>query len=315
MSSFPLIAALALVTFASSSSKMCGAQDRAATVSATSPTAVKVAAARKSAKDGLTYVRIGPGTFEMGCTIEDGMCRDNEKPRRLVSLSEDFWIATTEVTVEAFRRFVADSTYETEAERKGSGSVLSQTGWKTRKGAQWRSPGFIQDGLHPVVLVSWSDANAFCQWSGGRMPTEAEWEYAARGGLEGTRYVWGTSPIPLVGGRKQANVADESASGVSTPPFESEYDDGAAYTSPVGAFEPNGFGLHDMAGNVLEWCADAADPDRRIARGGAWNNPPQFMRLSRRSIFSSGTALTILGIRCARDAAPPDDTVPREGRE
>ena len=257
-------------------------------------------AARTDAKDGLGYVWIEPGTFTMGCAAEDGGCRDDEKPRRVL-LSTGFWMARTEVTVDAFQRFVADSKYETTAEKEGFGGVLAKTGWENKKQATWRSPGFAQVGRHPVVLVSWNDATAFCEWAGGRLPTEVEWEYSARGGIEGARYVWGDAAIPIVDGRKHANVADESASGVSTASFESDYDDGFAHTSPVGTFVPNDFGLHDMAGNVLEWCADGAGLDRRMARGGAWNNPPQLVRVSRRSRFSARVSLNILGFRCVRD--------------
>ena len=146
------------------------------------------------------------------------------------------------------------------------------------------------------------------KWSANRslrhLTTGEEWEYAARGGQEGAKYVWGEGSVPIVDGGKHANVADESASGVSTPSFESEYSDGFAHTSPVGSFEPNGFGLHDMAGNVLEWCADASGPGHRLARGGAWNNPPEFVRVSRRSRFPAETATNILGFRCVRDVAP-----------
>ena len=270
----------------------------------TSPEAQGEGVIRTNARDGLEYVWIEPGTFVMGCAAEDDECRDNEKPRRQVLLQNGFWMAQAEVTVEAFERFVSDSKYATTAERDGRGAVLKRTGWENAEGANWRSPGFGQNGRHPVVLVSWHDAEAFCEWSGGRLPTEEEWEYAARGGQEGAKYVWGDESLPIVDVRKHANVADRSASGVSTPSFESEYADGFAHTSPVGAFEPNGFRLHDMAGNVLEWCAGVSAQGHRMARGGAWNNPPELVRVSRRSRFAAEAVMNILGFRCVRDVAP-----------
>lgn len=257
-----------------------------------------VVATRTNPRDGLAYAWVEPGTFAMGCVTKDTECRDDERPPRRVAVPKGFWMTTTETTVGAFQRFVADTRYETTAEQMGLGGVLTRSGWENREGANWRSQGFEQGPRHPVVLTSWNDANAFCRWTGGRLPTEAEWEYAARGGVDGVTFVWGQAPPPIVNGRRHANVADRSASGVSVPRFEAGYDDDAPYTAPGGSFAPNGFGLHDMAGNVLEWCADEAPPDQRAARGGAWNNPPELMRASRRSSFAPETALTILGFRC-----------------
>lgn len=167
-------------------------------------------------------------------------------------------------------------------------------------------PSYGLKDENPVVNVSWHDAKAYCNWSGGRLPYEAEWEYAARGGNTGiaknnrTIFVWGNEiPISPV-----ANLADETflKSGYyDNPAFHifRGYDDGYATTSSAEAFPPNGFGLYDMAGNVLEWCEDWYDQeyykttpsknpkgppagDRRVLRGGAFDTTPTITRISRR---------------------------------
>jgi len=257
---------------------------------------------------GLTYVRIPPGEFVADCRADDPACREGEKPLRRVRVRDGFWMTATEVHVGAFRRFTAATGYRTAAERRGVGGVLGREGWENREGASWRAPGFDQNDDHPVVLVSWADARRFCTWAGGRLPTGTEWAYAAHGGDGSARFVWGDEPAPVVDGRRQANVADLSAMGVSVPEFDLDYDDGAAFTAPVARYVANGFGLYDMAGNVLEWTADSAATNRRIARGGAWNNPPELTRISRHSPFPAAAVTNLLGFRCARDHPPQPES-------
>jgi len=210
-----------------------------------------------------------------------------------------FWMDATEVTNEQFEQFVKATGYVTTAEKApdpqeilkqlpaGSppprpeslvpGSLVFTPGarpvwWTWTPGADWRhpeGPGSSLSGRenHPVVHVSWDDATAYARWCGKRLPTEAEWEFAARGGLTGQSFVWGEEPSP--GGRCMANVWQGKF------PESNAIEDGFAATAPVATFPPNGYGLFDMAGNVWEWCSDRYDPAlyRRQTGNGVIVNP------------------------------------------
>jgi len=256
--------------------------------------------------------------FQMGCVPEDGTCQFHEKPRHQVTLTRAYALLATEVTQGQFRTFASAMAYRTLAEREGWGFVFDRDGYHRQDGLSWRVPGFFQEDDHPVVQVSWDDAAAYCAWAGGRLPTEAEWEFAARGGIDGARFVWGDT-ADGIRTPKAANVADEAV----RPHYPwwvvfPNYRDGFSWTAPAGSFTANAFGLFDMAGNVWEWTADwyapsgyasspAVDPrgpasgQSRVARGSSWGDEPLVLRISERSYQIPEHRSYFHGFRCARD--------------
>ena len=287
---------------------------------------------------GMKLIRIEPGEFEMGSPDTDKDAEDDEKPQHRVRITRPFYLGTTEVTVGQFRRVMESAGYRTEAERDGKGSW----GWDEQAKAfkqdpkyTWRSPGFTQTDEHPVVNVSWNDAIAFCnmlsereglrpyyrlgagEQSGGdgyRLPTEAEWEYACRAGTT-TCYTSGDDPEALA---KVGNIADGTAK-AKFPEWiwAIAGEDGYVFTAPVGRFRANSWGLHDMHGNVWEWCGDGykadyykespgADPvgppqaAGRVVRGGSWSRSPRVCRSANRSWYAPGNRSSDLGFRVAR---------------
>ncbi|WP_374455228.1 formylglycine-generating enzyme family protein [Nocardioides sp.] len=219
-------------------------------------------------------VRLPGGTFAMGDDGPDARTEDGEGPVRAVTVSA-FSIDVHTVTNAQFAAFAAATGHLTTAERLGwsfvfaghvhpdaQGHVLASSPidlpwWSAVAGATWTSPqgrgSSIAERLdHPVVHVSWHDAAAYAAWAGRRLPTEAEWEYAARGGLEGARYPWGDELMP--DGEHRCNIWH------GTFPEHDEAADGFAGTAPATWFAANGFGLHQCVGNVWEWCGDWFDP-------------------------------------------------------
>ncbi len=245
-------------------------------------------------KTGIEFVRIPGGSFDMGSN--DG--ESDEKPVHKVTL-KDFYLAKTEVTVGQFKKFVQAKNHRTDAEKEGWSYAWSGTEWKKVDGASWRKPGFDQTDSQPVVCVSWNDAKAFCDWAGLRLPSEAEWEYAARCGPKQYKYSWGNS---APSGRKGGNVADETSKRkFNWSPIFDGYDDFYAFTAPVSSFDPNDFGLYDMTGNVWEWCADwyqnsyegapkdgsawiggVKNTQSRVLRGGSFSDFPIYARAANR---------------------------------
>jgi sulfatase modifying factor 1 len=225
-------------------------------------------------------VLVPGGSFLMGNSFEGG--DEDERPVHEVRLSS-YLIGRHEVTVGEFRQFVEATGYVTTAEQGEGASVFVGTKVEKRPDANWPNPYFEQDDRHPVVCVSWYDAAEYCNWrsrkerlqpcyagsgdeitcdfaaNGYRLPTEAEWEYAARSRGKRVKYAWGDGE-PYVNGRPAGNAKDEAARrewGVKK--FWQGYDDGYACTSPAGSFAPNELGIHDISGNVYEWCWDWYD--------------------------------------------------------
>lgn len=213
------------------------------------------------------------GSFVMGTEAQEGFPADGEGPVREV-LVEPFHIDETAVSNAQFAQFVHETGYVTEAERFGwsfvfhlfiseitrdrvEQNVPNAPWWFRVDGSDWRHPegrdSHIDERMdHPVVHVSWHDATAYCKWAGKRLPTEAEWEMAARGGLNQKRYPWGDELRP--NGKHQCNIWQGKF------PEVNHASDGYAGTAPVKSYEPNGFGLYQMSGNVWEWCVDWFSP-------------------------------------------------------
>ena len=219
---------------------------------------------------GQVFVR--GGSFAMGDHFDEGEPSDGETPVHIVEVG-DFHLDATCVTNAQFTSFVEATGYVTEAEELGVSAVfhlafrgapadvLSRVEeapwWLAVRDAHWRQPEGAGSGIedrqdHPVVHVTWNDANSYADWAGKRLPTEAEWEYAARGGLAGARFVWGDDLMPS--GEWQCNIWQGDF------PVRNTEEDGFLTTAPVRTFTPNPFGLYQMAGNVWEWCADWFDP-------------------------------------------------------
>ena len=291
-------------------------------------------------------VWIPGGTFLMGA--EDG--QEDEKPVHRVVV-DGFWMDRHEVTNEQFEKFVKATGYITIAERKPDpkdfpgappdklvpGSIVFTPPpgnvpldnhfiwWSYVPGANWRHPEGPQSNLdgrerHPVVHIAWDDAAAYAKWAGKRLPTEAEWEYASRGGAEQQPFMWGTEQVP--NGKWRANIWQGRF------PNENSLADKFRVTAPVGSYVANGYGLFDMAGNVWEWCADWYLPDyyerspdrnppgpstsfdpnepgvmKRVQRGGSYLCSDLYCkgyRPSARMKSSPDTGLSHSGFRCVR---------------
>jgi formylglycine-generating enzyme required for sulfatase activity len=228
---------------------------------------------RTNLKDGLKYVWIPPGTFMMGCSPGDNDCQIDEKPPHQVTMTKGFWMGQTEVTVEAYRRYVNVTV------------------------TPINMPGGQREGQDPVVNVTWNEAAAYCQWAGGRLPTEAEWEYAARGGSTQARY---------------GDINDVAWYGANS----------GRHAHQVAQKRANGFGLCDTLGNVWEWVNDWYDEkyyqntpspnpsgpgsgQLRVLRGGSCYDVPGHVRVSNRGRLNPRLRVDGIGLRCAREAVNP----------
>lgn len=279
-----------------------------------SPTAPQlgIGSTQVSAQDGMVMVYVPPGEFTMGS--DD--CNSDERPVHTVNL-DAYWIDQTEVTNAQFAAFVADSGYQTAAEKAGwSYTYLPDEGWSDVSGTDWQHPQGPESSLsgldqHPVVHVSWKDAVAYCDWAGRRLPTEAEWEKAARG-TDGRTYPWGDDFDCTKG-----NFGDFIDAG-------GESCDGFNRTAPVGSFSDGAspYDALDMAGNVWEWVADWYDADYysnssssnpqgpssgeyQVARGGGWFGDEGLIRSAGRDWIIPFYSSYLHGFRCALSAASP----------
>ena len=253
-------------------------------------------------------VTIKGGTFSMGSNSG----QPNEMPVHEVKVA-DFRLDKHPVTVAEFARFVKATSYQTDAERFGDAGVFNfQTqNWELKRGANWRKPlgpdGESAQDNHPVTQVSWNDAQAYCLWAKKRLPSEAEWEYAARNaGKTNTLYSWGNELI--VDGKFKANVWQ----GNDISAVQGE--DGFKFTSPVGYFVVNQLGIADMGGNVWNWCEDTfamypgnnenytVDPNSKVMRGGSFFFDPALDKsftVTFRAPNTAETSLFNIGFRCA----------------
>ena len=269
-------------------------------------------------------VVVPAGSFMMGSPSHEAGRGDDENPRHLVTISKPFAVGKYEVTRREFAAFARAT-----GRNMGGGCWyfnLDREGedkWKRDEARSWHSPGFEQTDMDPVTCVNWHDAQAYANWLSEktnkryRLPSEAEWEYAARGGTRTSRY-WGDGASAQC---VHANGADET--------FQKRYSgwviascrDGYVHTAPAGSFSANGFGLHDVLGNVYEWVEDcwneryAGAPSdgsawtfgecaRRVRRGGSWLSSPRHLRSADRLRYTARDRISYFGFRVTRTLVP-----------
>lgn len=280
-------------------------------------------------------VSIEGGEFWMGTDSNEGFPADGEGPVRKITV-DSFYMEKYPVTNRQFAEFIKATNYKTEAElfgwsfvfysfisektaKKVKQTVRGTPWWAVVEGATWDHPegpdSSIEDRLdHPVIHISWNDAIAYCKWAGKRLPTEAEWEYAARGGLEQKRYPWGDELHP--NGKHVCNIWQ------GTFPSKNTKKDGFLGTAPVHHYPANDFGLYQMAGNVWEWCSDWFTPyaelkgglknpqgpsqgQARVMRGGSYLCHKSYCnryRVAARSSNTPDSSTGNIGFRCVIDS-------------
>jgi formylglycine-generating enzyme required for sulfatase activity len=275
-------------------------------------------------------VVVPAGSFTMGSPATDDDADDRESPQHVVTIRQSFAVGKWHVTVDQFGAFVRETSYEASPKCH----TLDAKG-EERTDRSWRNPGFVQQGSHPVVCVTWNDAKAYVDWLAKktgkryRLLSEAEWEYAARGRTtpgDYPRFWFGDDEKDLC---RNGNGADQAAiralDAVPRLTF-APCNDGYVYTSPAGHYAPNAFGLYDMAGNAWQWTEDCyhiegyagapddgsawiaggcmrsssndGNPGLRVVRGGSWGDGPKSLRAAQRSGFDVGSAF--FGFRVAR---------------
>jgi formylglycine-generating enzyme required for sulfatase activity len=250
------------------------------------PAGLEPGATRELKKAGLQFSWIPAGEFLMGCVPGDSDCAPNESPRHPVRITRDFWITKTEVTAKSYNEF-----------SRATGAPMPKP---TNTNKDWLLRA------NPVTRISWESAQAYCQWLGGRLPTEAEWEYAARAAVAGRIFPWGDKPDP-----DQANMFGKAKD-------KNKRDQWDEYTSaPIGSFDGNAWGLMDVSGNVREWVLDWYDPAwykpqqvtdpkgpetspvlSRVVRGGDFYSNVNALRLSAREFRKADDVDNRTGFRC-----------------
>lgn len=259
--------------------------------------------------DGLTYVWIPPGIFQMGCSPGGSECFDSEKPAHRVTISRGFWMGQTEVTVGAYKRFAGSTGRAMPEEAKV---------WDRRFNPAWR------DEQQPMTEITWDDAAAYCRWAGGRLPTEAEWEYAARAGTAGVQYgeldaiAWymDNSGVSRLDSASMMKMHEQDPRRWLQRVLQNQNG-----PHKVGQKAPNALGLHDMLGNVWEWVGDwygenyykqspSRDPrgpssgKERVLRGGSWYFSARDSRVSFRKPEVPGEETCYSGFRCVLEVVP-----------
>ena len=308
-------------------------KQRAALLDVSSKASANRIRATGGSTDGM--IKLDGGRFLMGTDSIEGFPADGEGPVREVTL-HGFYLDTAPVTNEQFAEFVRKTGYQTESDRFGWSFVFHKhitpeefprlvkdrvrgvDWWCKVDGANWERPEGPGSHIasrphHPVVHVSWNDALAYCEWAGKRFPTEAEWEYAARGGLEQKSFPWGDELTPE--GRHLCNIWQGEF------PNHDTADDGYSAPAPVDAFPPNGYGFQTITGNAWEWCGDWFHPSFHVAatrtnpvgppngthkvmKGGSYLCHASYCnryRVAARTSNTPDSATTNIGFRCARD--------------
>ena len=260
-------------------------------------------------------VVIPAGSFDMGSPASESGRDKDEAPVHQVKVTA-FALGKYEITRDQFAAFVKKTKY-----RSGDQCRILEKGKFKDLGGNWNNPGYTQEGRYPVACINWNDAKAYADWLSRktgkkyRLPTEAEWEYAARGNTRTARY-WGDNPDAACA---YANSADKTAQADihgATSWSVHNCADGFAYAAPVGSFKTNPFGLYDMLGNVWEWTEDGyhdsyesaptdgslwqSDDGKHVLRGGSWNSSPQDVRAAIRNGNKSKLRFSIFGFRVVR---------------
>jgi formylglycine-generating enzyme required for sulfatase activity len=274
-------------------------------------------AAFRDCPDCPEMVVLPAGRYVMGTTGQDPDRWDDvrESPAHEVTLRHAFAMARHEVTRVEFARFSAETGHVSSGCNAWSGEV-----WVHYTARSWLDPGFQQGWEHPVVCVSWDDAKAFAAWMSGRtgasyrLPSEAEWEYAARAGTASSRF-WGNQVEP---GCDYANIGDRAMNRALPMGAVAACDDGHVYTAPVATYRPNGFGLYDMLGNAWEWTEDCWHPGYqgapadgsarlegdcsvRVSRGASWSSHYRNVRSANRGSYRAAGRWDHTGFRVVRD--------------